>query len=61
MGEVRSPLAALLAQADGGSLLKIPRRIQVTSPVRPSGPLSHDAVNYIRKGRLVAAVMSSPC
>ena len=28
---------------------------------QPPGQLSHDAVNYIRQGRFVAAVMSSPC
>lgn len=35
-------------------LMKTPLFIQVTSPVRPSGQLSHDAVNYIREEEFVS-------
>lgn len=35
-------------------LLETLLHFQVTSPVRPSGPLSHDAVNYVRKEKSVS-------
>lgn len=34
--------------------MKTPLFIQVTSPVRLSGQLSHDAVNYIREEEFVS-------
>lgn len=45
---------AVLALHAGHSLMKTPLCIQVTSPVRPSGQLRHDAVNYVCKEACVS-------
>lgn len=46
--------ACIIALGVRCSLLETPLHIQVTSPIRPSGPLSHDAVNYVRKEKFVS-------
>lgn len=45
--------AHVLALGVRCSLLKIPLRIQATSPIRPAGPLSHGAVNCVREEKFV--------